>query len=211
MNNSEKKKGPIRVEELSNFPFDNFKTFSNAAKSGMAFIGIDMSIAREWTFASKSCPVFLRFLSRISHLIPWLILIAIIIFSIIKLHFWYLFLIIPVIISFLLLSPLSLMKGLRKFIVGLSYIGIVFSVFIFIPAIFWISLIFIIIWNNNKFLYYYSSKVLRKKVVYNEELLCLLYHARALNVRLDNGETYWTDLDEEGRKKFRHLTKMIKR
>lgn len=191
-------KEPIKVkkvEELKNFPFKSFQEFKKTHLEGVAHPGVDRSVALQWAQNGIYAGTFLKLRTMFLLLLPYFAVIGFIIYIVLSKH-WLLFLTLPVfIIAFLIFHPGSAMIfGLiRSGLIGLTIFGLIWSILTGKSFLFAFTLTLFIIWYSSKSIYNNAINHLIHAVTEHEDLLCILWQGKALNIRFYNGNSYWVD------------------
>ena len=198
-NNEQKEQKPKRVEELKNFPFKTFSELRKASTEGVANVGIDRGVALQWAqngiYSSKWLRTQVLFLA----LLPFIAAIGFVIYAIAT-KSWLLLLALPVLlICFFIFHPSSaMMLGfIRSGLIGLVLIGLAWSLISGIAWLTALTLALAIIWYAQRTIYRKAVNGLTLAVLEHEDLLCLLWSGRALNIRFYNGNSYWSDWKTE--------------
>lgn len=193
MENNTKK--PKTVEELSKFPFKTFQEFRKSNIEGVASLGADRGVALKWAQDGIYSPAWLRYYALFLALLPFLAAIGFIIYSIVS-GSWLLLLALPfLLISYFIFHPSAAMifGPLRSGFIGLIFIGFVYSVFASKSWLMAITLTLIICWWAQKTIYKKAVNHLIIAAQNHEDLLCLLWQNKAINVQFFNGNQYWVD------------------
>ena len=184
------------VEELENFPFKTFAEFKKAALEGVAGLGVDRSVAMNWSYSGglyASCSV--KFKATTFMLLPFISVIGLIVYIFVT-GSWWLFLSIPliVILYFMFHPSAGMIFGpIRSFFIGLVFVGIAYSLYASIPWMLALSISLALIWYGQKSVYANGSKHLIEAANVHEDLLCKLWQRKAANVQYFNGDYYWVD------------------
>jgi len=199
-NNSEQKEQkPKRVEELKNFPFKTFSELKKASTEGVANVGIDRGVALQWAQNGIYSSSWLRAQALFLALLPFIAAIGFVIYAIAT-KSWLLLLALPVLlICFFIFHPSSaMMLGfIRSGLIGLVLIGLAWSLISGIAWLTALTLTLAIIWYAQRTIYRKAANGLTLAVLEHEDLLCLLWSGRALNIRFYNGNSYWSDWKTE--------------
>jgi len=184
----------IKISDLSNFPYKSFEQLQEAVRTQEITIGIDQTVAREWMAKGKHSPKPWRFISLLLHFVPHIVFLATIITPILIGKPILILVVIPLFLTFSFLVPSSPLRGLVNiacyillaiFITGLL-LGNIILAFIVAP--------FLTVWIMSKLLYNLSLSQMRNRAVNNEELFCLLYKKRAINILFnDTGDVLIAD------------------
>jgi len=171
-----------KISDLSNFPYKSFDELQAAVKTQKITIGADQTFAREWMARGKQSPPAWRFISLLLHFVPYIVFLATIIIPILIGKPILILVIIPLFLAFSFLVPTSPLRGLVNiacyifiavFIAGLL-LGNITLAFIVTP--------FLAIWIMSKLLYRLSVVQLRNTSLKDEDLFCLLYKNRTINI-----------------------------
>jgi len=171
-----------KISDLSNFPYQSFEQLQQAARTQKIAMGVDQTVAREWMAQGKDSPKLWRFISLLLHFVPHIVFLATIITPILMGKPIVILVVIPLFLTFSFLVPTSPLKGmvsiacyilLAVFIAGLL-LGNITLAFIVVP--------FLTIWIMSKLLYNLSVSQMRNRALKDEELFCLLYKHRAINI-----------------------------
>lgn len=161
-----------KISDLPNFPYKSFEQLQEAEKTGKITIGVDKTVAREWMVKGKNSPFFWKTVGFIMHLIPHMLSLGIIVYSVIA-RKWLLFLlIIPVEFIAIILIPWIIVIGVALYLILTGQ----FALMLFTIAI--ISLA----WLNVKILYNLSSNIMRTTALNSEEFFSSLYKSRCLTI-----------------------------
>ena len=192
---SDKDKKINRVEELNNFPFKTFQEFKKANLEGVAQPGIDRSVALNWAQNGIYAPRILRIQTAFLMLLPYIAFIGFIIWSIAS-KSWLMLLALPVLlISFFIFHPgAAMIFGIiRSGFIGLSFVGLVYAFMTNKPALLALCITLVVIWYAQKTIYRKAVNYLTRAVCEHEDLLCILWKGKALNVMFFNSNRYWVD------------------
>lgn len=200
-----KNKTPSKVEALEHFPFDTFEEMQKLTKEGVANIEVNRSVALKWGMGGKHQPWWLRWITLLLISIPFLSGIGFLIFIFIT-GKWALLLALPILfISFFLLQPSAAVFGiLRSGFIFLAFAGLAWGI---LKGITWLvatTIPIVLIWYSLRTVYRKAVKYLINAVRNNEDLLCLLWSTKALNIRFYNGDNYWADWKREGGEVYRY-------
>lgn len=195
----QKEQKPKRVEELKNFPFKTFAELKKATTEGVANVGIDRGVALQWAQNGIYSSSWLRAQALILAFLPFVAAIGFVIYAIAT-KSWLLLLALPVLlICFFIFHPSSaMMLGfIRSGLIGLVFVGLAWSLISGISWLTALTLVLAIIWYAQRTIYRKAVNGLTLAVLEHEDLLCLLWGGRALNIRFYNGNSYWSDWKTE--------------
>lgn len=205
---NQKKQRPKRVEELKHFPFKCFDEFKKAGMEHVVNIGIDREAALEWVKRRmEGIPPpssWLRsqvlFLASLTFIVP----IGFIIYAIVT-KSWLLLIALPVLwIGFVIFhNPYPqgfIMSGLILFTFGGLGWGLISGVG-WLTAI---TLSLVILFYSIRTIYRKAVNGLIGAVLEHEDLFCFLWHGGALNVKFNNGNSYWTGWKTEDGKNIHY-------
>lgn len=198
-NNEQKEQKPKQVEELKNFPFKTFSELKKASTEGVANVGIDRGVALQWAQNGIYSSKWLRTQALFLALLPFIAAIGFVIYAIAT-KSWLLLLALPVLlICFFVFHPSSAMVFgfIRSGLIGLVLIGLAWSLISGIAWLTALTLTLTIIWYAQRTIYRKAVNGLTLAVLEHEDLLCLLWGGRALNIRFYNGNSYWSDWKTE--------------
>ena len=198
-NNEQKEQKPKRVEELKNFPFKTFAELKKATTEGVANVGIDRGVALQWAQNGIYSSSWLRTQALILAFLPFIAAIGFVIYAIAT-KSWLLLLALPVLlICFFIFHPSSAMMFgfIRSGLIGLVFVGLAWSLISGISWLTALTLALAIIWYAQRTIYRKAVNGLTLAVLEHEDLLCLLWGGRALNIRFYNGNSYWSDWKTE--------------
>lgn len=190
---------PKRVEDLSNFPFNNFSELKKASIEGVANVGVDRGIALKWAHNGIYSSSWIRTQSLVLAFLPIVAVIAFLIY-IIATKSWLLLLFLPVLlVCFFIFHPSSAMTFgfIRTALIGLVFIAFAWSLISDITWLTALTLTLLIIWYAQRTIYKKAINGLIKAVLEHEDLLCLLWSGRVLNIGFYNGNSYWVDWKTE--------------
>lgn len=194
-----KEQGPKRVEELEHFPFKSFDELKKRATENVVNIGIDRGVALQWAQNGIYSSAWLRTQALVLAFLPFIAGIGFIIYAIAT-KSWLLLLALPIIlIGFFVFHPSSAMifGFVRSGLIGLTLIGLAWG---FMNEIRWLtalSLSLAVIWYAQRTIYRKAIDGITRSSLEHEDLLCLLWSGRALNIRFYNGNSYWSDWKTE--------------
>ncbi len=190
---------PKRVEELSNFPFKTFQEFRKANMEGVAQPGVDRGVALQWAQNGIYTPGILRAQTVFLMLLPYIAALGFIIWAIVS-KSWLMLLALPVLlIAFFIFHPSAAMIFgiIRSGLIGLSFVGLVYAFMTSKPGLLALCLTLVVIWYAQKTIYKKAVNYLTKAVSEHEDLLCILWQGKALNIMFFNGNRYWVDWKTE--------------
>lgn len=190
---------PKHVEELSNFPFKTFQEFRKANMEGVAQPGVDRGVALQWAQNGIYAPGILRAQTVFLMLLPYIAALGFIIWAIIS-KSWLMLLALPVLlIAFFIFHPSAAMIFgiIRSGFIGLSFVGLIYAFMTSKPGLLALCLTLVVIWYAQKTIYRKAVNYLTKAVSEHEDLLCILWQGKALNVMFFNGNRYWVDWKTE--------------
>lgn len=197
--NEQKEQKPKRVEELKNFPFKTFAELKKATTEGIANVGIDRGVALQWAQNGIYSSSWLRTQVLFLAFLPFLAAIGFVVYAIMT-KSWLLLLALPVLlICFFVFHPSSAMifGFIRSGLIGLIFLGLAWGL---VSGIGWLTALALTlapIWYAQRTIYRKAVNGLTFAVLEHEDLLCLLWGVRALNVRFYNGNSYWSDWKTE--------------
>jgi hypothetical protein len=186
---------PKRVEELSNFPFETFQEFRKANMEGVAQPGVDRAVALQWAQNGIYAPGILRAQTVFLMLLPYIAALGFIIWAIVS-KSWLMLLALPVLlIAFFIFHPSAAMIFgiIRSGFIGLSFVGLVYAFMTNKPGLLALCITLVVIWYAEKTIYRKAVNYLTRAVSEHEDLLCILWQGKALNVMFFNGNRYWVD------------------
>lgn len=161
-----------KISDLSNFPYKSFEQLQEAEKTGKITIGVDKTVAREWMVKGKNSPSFWKAVGFILHLIPHILSLGVIFYSVIARKWLLLLLIIPVEFIAMILTPWIVVIGVAVYLILTGQ----FTLMLFTTAV--ISLA----WFNTKILYSLSSNIMRTTALNSEDFFYSLYKSRCLTI-----------------------------
>lgn len=171
-----------RVSDLGNFPFDNFQHFQEAYKVGIVSVGVDMGTAREWLLRTgRYAPKITGY--RLLYLSPYLATLGFIIYCV-AVRSWLLLLALPLFVgAFFMFNPGARIFGvLRTVLIILVHLGFVYSIIRYNPNWLAITLVLMVIFYAQQAMYRIASNSLIKAILKHEDLLCVLWLTRSMNV-----------------------------
>jgi len=184
-----------KVEELQHFPFKDFKEFNKANLEGIIQIGIDRLVALRWAQGGIYSSRFLRMQTIFLMFLPYLAAIGFIVYSILSKN-WLLLLALPIFfVGFFLFSPGAAMifGPMRSGLILLTFIAFIWSLLAAKSQLLAITITLLVIWYALRTMYRKAVNRLTVAVAEHEDLLCLLWQSKVLNIRFYNGNTYWVD------------------
>jgi len=195
MDNEEIEVKREQVQDLDNFPFKSFSEFKKAVFENIAQPGVDRGIALQWAQNGKYLS---RYLQIKTYLLTFLPYITLIIFTIwlIATKNWLMLLTLPLLVLgyFLFHPAMAMAFGLiRSGFIWISFIGLFYAIISGKPALFALTLSLTLIWYSQKNVYQKAVEGLTNAILIHEDLLCILWRCRALNIRFFNGNSYWVD------------------
>ena len=199
MNEQQTEQKPKRVEELKNFPFKTFVELKKATTEGVANIGIDRGVALQWAQNGIYSSSWLRTQALLLAFLPFIAAIGFVIYAIAT-KSWLLLLALPVLlICFFIFHPSSAMifGFIRNGLIGLAFTGLAWGLINGTGWLTALSLSLVLIWYAQRTIYRKAVNGLTLAVLVHEDLLCLLWGGRALNIRFYNGNSYWSDWKTE--------------
>lgn len=174
-----------RVSDLRNFPFDAFQDFQKARTLGDAIVGVDMGTAREWALKGRYAPKKAgRIVLQLLHLLPYLVVLSFVIYSLV-IRNWLLLLALPLfLVAFFLFNPgmQNLLGLIGKIPVILMHLGFIYSVIRYDPNWLAITLVLMVIFYALRAMYRIASNYLIEAIFKHEDLLCVLWLKRLMNV-----------------------------
>ncbi len=181
------------VEEIENFPFNSFEEFRSTYFEGIAHPGVDRSIALSWAqsglYSSKSLRIVTTFLT----FIPYFAVIGFIIYTILTKDWLYLFALPIFVIAYLIFHPGStaVFGFLRTLFIGLTFTICIWSILKIHYGLLVLTVALIIMYYAEKSVYRNAVNHLIKAIFEHEDLLCSLWQGGALNIKFNNGNSYW--------------------
>ena len=188
-----------KVEELKHFPFKNFQEFKKACFEGVVQPGVDSGVALQWAQNGIYSSGWLRAQALFLAFLPFIAAIGFIIYAIVS-KSWLLLLALPILlIGFFIFHPSSAMifGFIRSGLIFLTFVGLTWGLISNIPWLVALALTLAVIWYAQHTIYRKAVDGLIRAVMEHEDLLCILWQGRALNVRFYNGNTYWVDWKTE--------------
>ena len=188
-----------RVEELDNFPFKTFQEFRSANLEGVAQPGVTRSVALHWAQSGIYAPGILRAQTVVLMLLPYIAALGFVIWVLVS-KSWLMLLALPfLLIAFFLFHPSAAMVFgiVRSGFIGLSLVGLVYAFMTNKPGLLALCLNLFVIWYVQKTIYRTAVNYLTKAVSEHEDLLCILWQSKALNVKFFNGNRYRVDWKTE--------------
>ena len=171
-----------KISDLSNFPYQSFEQLQQAVRTQKITIGVDQEVAREWMAKGKHSPKLWRLISLLLHFVPYIVFLTTIITPILMGKPILILVIIPLFLTFSFLVPSSPLRGMVN--IACYILLIVFLVSLLLGNIILTFIIapFLTIWIMSKLLYNLSVSQMRNRALKDEELFCLLYMNRAINI-----------------------------
>lgn len=197
---------PKTVEKLEHFPFKTFDELKKAIAEGVANIGVDRGVALQWAQGGIYCPKSLSYYALFLAFLPFLAAIGFIIYAIVSSN-WLLLLALPVLlIAFFVFHPSSAMifGPIRSGFIGLSFIGLAYAFFADKAWLLALTITLIIIWWAQKTIYKKAINHITLAMTEHEDLLCLLWSGKVVNIRFYNGNSYWVDWKSEDGKNIHY-------
>lgn len=188
-----------KVEELEHFPFKDFKEFRKAYLEGIIQPGVDRGVALNWAQGGIYASTFLRIQATFLAFLPFLAAIGFVIYAVVSKN-WLLLLALPLLlIGFFLFHPSAAMifGFIRSGFILLTFIGFIWALFSAKSGLLALTITLLIIWYAQKTIYAKAVSYLISTTSEHEDLLCLLWQAKALNIHFYNGNTYWADWKTE--------------
>jgi len=171
-----------KISALSNFPYQSFEQLQEAVRTQKITIGVDQTVAREWMAKGKHSPKFWKFISHLLHFVPYIVFLATIIIPILMGKPILILVIIPLFLTFSFLVPSSPLRGLVNIVCYILLAVLIASLLLGNITLAFIATLFLTVWIMSKLLYNLSVSQMRNRAVNNEELFCLLYKNRAINI-----------------------------
>ncbi|MGI9250060.1 MAG: hypothetical protein ACR2PR_02530 [Pseudohongiellaceae bacterium] len=180
------------VEGLDNFPFRTFQEFKNADWEGIAQPGVDRGVALRWAYSGSYTSGILRAQVFSLMSIPYIAILGFVVWVIIS-KSWPMLLGLPVLLfGFCMFHPSAVAFGIIRWgFIGLSFIGLAYAFMTDRPGLLALCLALVAIWYGEKMLYRKAVSSLIKAATEHEDLLCILWQGKALNVRFLSGDHYW--------------------
>jgi uncharacterized membrane protein len=128
-------------------------------------------------------------------LLPYIAALGFIIWAIVS-KSWLMLLALPVLlIAFFIFHPSAAMIFgiIRSGFIGLSFVGLVYAFMTNKPGLLALCITLVVIWYAEKTIYRKAVNYLTRAVSEHEDLLCILWQGKALNVMFFNGNRYWVD------------------
>lgn len=184
-----------KVEELENFPFETFEEYRKAVFEEVAQPGVDRSIALQWAQSGKYAPKFLNISVTFLGFLPFITAIGFITYATIA-KSWLLLIALPVlIIAYFVFHPsfARLLGPIHGLLVIAMFGGLGWGLYKQLPWLIALSIALVVIWYANNQVYKKAVNSLVEKVCEHEDLLCILWCGKALNIAFFNGNRYWID------------------
>jgi len=188
-------KKATKVEELEFFPFKDFKEFRKAYFEGIMQPGVDRGIALNWAQGGIYASNFLRIQAMFLAFLPFIAAISFVIYAIVSKSWLLLFALPVLLIGFFLFHPSAAMVFgfIRSIFMFLTFAGFVWALLTGKPGLLALTIALLVIWYAQKTIYNKAVSSLIIAAAEHEDLLCLLWQGKALNIRFYNGDTYWSD------------------
>ncbi|MCL5802100.1 MAG: hypothetical protein M1283_06275 [Gammaproteobacteria bacterium] len=195
--NQEQKK-ITKVEELSHFPFKSFQEFKKAIMEGVAQPGVDRSVALNWAQSGIYAPGVLRAQTVFLMLLPYIAVLGFIVWALVSKN-WLMLLALPVLlIAFFIFHPSMAIFGIiRSGFIWLSFVGLVYAFMTSKPGLLALCITLVVIWYALRTIYKKAVGYLTKAVSEHEDLLCILWQGKDLNIMFFNGNRFWVDWKTE--------------
>ncbi len=175
-----------KVELLGDFPFTNFKEYTEAYKSGKVDFNLDHVYAFQWAQGLAYTPRSVRVQTENLALLPLVAIIAILIYIFIM-KSWLLLLALPLLIfGYIIFNPsfTQRMPFISLPATFLTFGALIWSIFGKQYDLLALSSALIIIFIAQKAIYINSVRKLKKCTLLNEAILCLLWEEDAITLRL---------------------------
>ncbi|MFA6585564.1 MAG: hypothetical protein WCS86_00155 [Candidatus Paceibacterota bacterium] len=189
-----------KIEYLKNFPFTNFDQLQESLNKKESQLLVAKGNALNWIISGHKVPKNLRTRTMLSAAVPFVLILALIIYSFVTSNFILLLTLPFSVIAFFLLTPNS---PTREYVVNISFVVLLLSS-IFEKQWFTIlSLLIIVIYYSYEFLYGLSKKYSLEAIKNDEELLCLFWKSDGLTILfINNGNYYSSFCKRENGKDF---------
>jgi hypothetical protein len=190
-----------KVEELAHFPFKNFKDFRAAYIQGIIAPGVDRSAALNWALGGGlHAPSTLRFRLFVLSWVPFIALLGFPIYVIATKNWLWLLAFPVLLIGYFLFHPSAAMVFgvFRTLAIFLTFIALVWAYWAEKWPLLVLAIALTLIWYEHRSVYRSAVSSLIAAAVQHEDLLCLLWQGKAVNVRFHNGDEYWPDWKVEG-------------
>lgn len=184
------------VEELVRFPFKSFKEFRAAYFQGISRPGVDRGVALNWALGGGAhAPSGLRFRLLILSWVPFIAMGGFVVYVVATKNWIWLLAFPALLIGWFLFHPSAAMVFgvLRTGFVFLTFVGLVWAYWTAKWPLFVLSAALVLIWYEHRTVYNRAVSSMIAAAVEHEDLLCLLWQAKAINIRFHNGDTYWAD------------------
>jgi len=191
----QKKQKLKKVEELKNFPFKTFVELKKATTEGIVNIGIDRGVALQWVQNGIYLSSQIRVQALILTFIPFIATIGFVVYAAIT-KSWFLFFALPVLlICFFVFHPSSaiIFGFIRGGLIGLVFIGLAWGLISGIGWLIALATTLFFIWYAQRTIYKKAVNGLTLAVLEHEDLFCILWQGKVLNVMFFNGNRYWVD------------------
>lgn len=206
MDEKNKEQKPKRVEELEHFPFKNLDELKKRVSEGVVNIGVDRSVALQWIqngiYSSGLQRAQALFLASLTFIVP----IGFIIYIVVT-KTWLLFLTLPVLlIGFFIFHPSQamLLGPIRSGLILFTFLSLGWGLISGIGWLTALTLSLAILWYAQHTIYRKAVNGVTHAALEHEDLLCLLWHGRALNIGFYNGNSYWADWKTEDGKNIHY-------
>ncbi len=184
-----------RVELLQRFPFNNFEDFRKSIITSSARIGVDRGVAYRWAGGGIHASGSLKIQVTLLALLPFLTAISYVVYLVVTKN-WLLLLTVPVLlIAYFVFHPSSaaIFGVIRSLFIGLSFLGLFYALFSDRNGLLAFTLSLIIIWYSERKVYQQSVKHLIDAITQHEDLLCIMWQIKSMNIVFPNGNEYWGD------------------
>lgn len=184
-----------KVEDLKNFPFQNFSEFKEAYSDEVVNLAIDrgasLTFANHSNYTSRWVAIKLIILS----LLPYVSGLVYFVYILITKNWWLLLTLPLLVIYFFIFHPST--KRLLGFIATLfsilPFIGLMWGYFNNISWMAAVCITLIIMWYAEREVYKQSINEITKQCLEHEKILSFLWDKKKLNLRFYNGDSYWKD------------------
>lgn len=208
---NQKEQRPKRVEELKHFPYASFVEFKKARMEHGVNISIDREAALVWASQrmegipppSSWLKLQVLFLASLTYIVP----IGLIIYAIVT-NSWFVLIALPVLwIGFFIFHNPYSKKITRSGLILFTFGGLGWGLISRINWLIAITLSLAILFCSIRAIYSKAVNGLIGAALENEDLFCFLWHGAALNINLNNGNSYWTSWKTEGEKNIHYEDK----
>ncbi len=187
-----------KISDLFNFPYPSFEQLQQAVRNQKITIGVDQTVARKWLAKGKHNLKLWRFISLLLHFVPHIVFLATIITPILMGKPILILVVIPLFLTFPFLVPIGPLKEITNIACYILLIVFIISLLLGNIILAFIVAPFLTIWIMSKLLYIISVSQMRKKALKDEELFCLLYKNRAINILFnDTGDVLMAEYPKE--------------